>query len=168
MRNWVIGVAVAAIAAGAAAQGAPSKWGYFEQAGAPLQAGVQNARGAQLILKCDKPGKHQVYAIVVTGENLVPPTDRSPFQMRPAEFRFDEGANEEDRWRFYEKSAVAIDQTTTKALSHFLTGLSTAQKVRVRLNPERARWVEETFDVAGAHDAINRVFTSCGDDNPIA
>jgi hypothetical protein len=168
MRNWVIGIGVAAMAVGAAAQDASSKWGYFEQAGSPLQAGVQNARGAQLILKCDKPGKHQVYAVVVTGESLVPATDRSPFQMRPAEFRFDEGANEDDRWRFYEKSAVAIDQTTIKALTHFLTGLADAQKVRVRLNPDRGRWVEESFEVAGARDAINRVFTSCGDDNPIA
>src|SRR5687768_18477738 len=105
MRYLMIGVALAAVSVAAAGQ--TQSWAYFEQEGQPIQAGVVNADGAQLILKCDKPGKKSVYAVVVTPDTLVPPSSR-PYIL-PTEVRFDEKAPMEDRWRFYDKSAVAID-----------------------------------------------------------
>src|SRR5690606_41556146 len=56
MRYLIIGLGAVAIAAGASAQNAGSNWAYFEPEDGPMQAGVVNAKGEQLILKCDKPG----------------------------------------------------------------------------------------------------------------
>ena len=164
MRYWMIAAALAA--APAAAQNQASPWQYYTPAGGTVQAGVVNAQGAQLIIKCDKPGKGQVYAVVVTPEKLVPPSNQ-PFVNRSAELRFDAGATIEDRWRYYENSVVAIDQKPTVALSRFLNGLANAAKFHIRLNPERARYVEAEFDVAGARDAIARVYESCQDQSPV-
>ena len=164
MRYWMIAVALAA--APAAAQNQASPWQYYTPAGGTLQAGVVNAQGAQLIIKCDKPGKGQVFAVVVTPEKQVPPSNQ-PFVTRALELRFDAGAAVEDRWRYYENSVVAIDQKPTIALSRFLNGLANAQKFRIRTNPERARYVEADFDVGGARDAIARVYESCQDTSPV-
>src|SRR5690554_2044131 len=54
MRYLVMGVAAAALAAGAQAQ--QPAWGYFDADGSS-GAGVQAANGAQFMLKCDKPGR---------------------------------------------------------------------------------------------------------------
>jgi hypothetical protein len=169
MRYVVMGIALAATCGAALAQNdAPSSWGFFEAPDGSYGAGVQASNGAQMILKCDKPGKRSVYAVVVTPHALVPPTASAPFQMRPVELRFDARSPVDERWRFYERSAVAIDQTQTKALTRFLTGLASAQAVRVRMNPERGRYVEENFEVAGASDAIAKVYELCGDDSPVS
>jgi hypothetical protein len=164
LSKWVIGIGVAAVAASASAQDAATKWAYFEPEGAPMQAGVQNAQGAQLILKCDKPGKKSVYAVVVTPERLVPPA-RDPFVL-PTEVRFDENAPQEDRWRFYDNSAVAIDMRDQQALTRFMRGLPSASTLRLRMYVERGRTIEVSFEVAGAPDAISRVYESCQDDVP--
>jgi len=164
MRYMMIAVALAAVPA--AAQDQASPWRYFEPESGPIQAGVVNTQGAQLIIKCDKPGKGQVYAVVVTPEKLVPPSNQ-PFVNRSIELRFDAGATIEDRWRYYEQSVVAIDQKPTVALSRFLNGLANASKFHIRLNPERARYVEAEFDVGGARDAISRVYGSCQDQSPV-
>ena len=164
MRYLTIAVALAAVPA--AAQNQASAWQYYQPDGGTTQAGVVNAQGAQLILKCDKPGKGQVYAVVVTPEKLVPPSNQ-PFITRALELRFDTGAPREDRWRYYEQSVVAIDQKPTIALSRFLNELADAAKFKIRTNPERARYVEAEFDVSGARDAIARVYTSCQDTSPV-
>jgi hypothetical protein len=164
MRYMIIAAAVAATPA--AAQEQPSAWQYFEPDGGTVQAGVVNAQGAQLILKCDKPGRGQVYAVVVTPEKLVPPSNQ-PFITRALEMRFDTGATVEDRWRYYEQSVVAIDQKPTIALSRFLNGLANASRFHIRMNPERARYVEAEFEVGGARDAIGRVYASCQDQSPV-
>jgi hypothetical protein len=165
MRYLTIAVAVLA-AVPAAAQDQASPWQYYEPAGGTLQAGVVNAQGAQLILKCDKPGKGEVFAVVVTPEKQVPPTNNR-FVTRALELRFDADAPIEDRWRYYENSVVAIDQKPTIALTRFLNELADSTKVLVRTNPERARYVEAEFNVTGAREAIGRVYTSCQDQSPV-
>ena len=173
MRNWVIGMGVAAMAAGAVAQPTPapapapavqSQWRYFEQQGQPLQAGVVNAQGAQLILKCNAPGKKSVYVVMVNPERLVPPA-RDPFIL-PTEVRFDEQAPMEDRWRLTDNFAMAMNARGQLALDRFMDGLPTASKVRLRMYVERGRNIEVSFDVAGAQEAITRVYESCKDDLP--
>ena len=162
MRYLTMGVALTAVSVAATAQ-APG-WAYFEQEGQPMQAGVVNAQGAQLILKCDKPGKKSVYAVVVTPDRLVPPS-RDPYVL-PTEVRFDDGSPLEDRWRYYDQSAVAINMRGQNALDRFMTGLPSASKLRVRMYVERGRTIEVNFDVAGAQEAINRVYESCQVDAP--
>ena len=164
MRYGIIGFGLAAIAATASAQDAGSKWAYFEQEGQPMQAGVQNAQGAQLILKCDKPGKKSVYVVMVNPEPLVPPA-RDPYIL-PTEVRFDESAPQEDRWRFIGNSAMAMNARGQLALDRFMDGLPTASKLRLRMYVERGRTIEVNFDIAGAQDAISRVYESCKDDVP--
>ena len=124
MRYWMIGVGIAAIAASALAQDPASKWAYFEPEGGPMQAGVVNAQGAQLILKCDKPGKKSVYVVMVNPEPLVP-ASRSPYIL-PTEVRFDEKAPQEDRWRFIENSAMAMNARGQLALERLMDGLPRA------------------------------------------
>ena len=164
MRKWIIGIGAAAIAAGASAQDAASKWAYFEPEGQPMQAGVVNAEGAQLILKCDKPGKKSVYVVMVNPEPLVP-ASRDPFIL-PTEVRFDDNAPNEDRWRFIGNSAMAMNARGQLALDRLMDGLPTASSLRLRMYLERGRTIEVSFDVAGAQDAINRVYESCKDDVP--
>jgi len=164
MRKWIIGIGAAAIAAGASAQDAASKWAYFEPEGQPMQAGVVNAEGAQLILKCDKPGKKSVYVVMVNPEPLVP-ASRDPFIL-PTEVRFDDNAPNEDRWRFIGNSAMAMNARGQLALDRLMDGLPTASRLRLRMYLERGRTIEVSFDVAGAQDAINRVYESCKDDVP--
>ena len=164
MRYMMFVVALAAVPATAQEQASPGQ--YYEPDGGTVQAGVVNPQGAQLIIKCDKPGKGQVFAVIVTPEKQVPPSNQ-PFITRALELRFDAGAAIEDRWRYYENSVVAIDQKPTIALTRFLNGLADAAKFRIRTNPERARYVEAEFDVTGARDAIGRVYASCQDQSPV-
>lgn len=140
--------------------------GLFRARGRTDAGRVVNAKGEQLILKCDKPGNKSVYAVVVTPEPLVPP-QRDPYVL-PTEVRFDENAPTEDRWRYYDNSAVAIDMRGQQALTRFMRGLPNASKLRVRMNVERGRTIEVNFDVAGASEAIKRVYESCQDDAPIS
>ena len=162
MRYLTMGVALTAVSVAATAQ-APG-WAYFEQEGQPMQAGVVNAQGAQLILKCDKPGKKSVYVVMVNPEPLVP-ASRDPFIL-PTEVRFDDNAPNEDRWRFIGNSAMAMNARGQLALDRLMDGLPTASKLRLRMYLERGRTIEVSFDVAGAQDAINRVYESCKDDVP--
>jgi hypothetical protein len=166
MRYSTIAVALAAATVPTVAQSQASPWQYYEPAGGTVQAGVVNAQGAQLILKCDKPGKGQVFAVVVTPEKQVPPSNQ-PFVTRALELRFDAEAPIEDRWRYYENSVVAIDQKPTIALTRFINEIADSAKFRIRTNPERARYVEAEFDVTGARDAIGRVYASCQDTSPL-
>lgn len=166
MRNLAIGLCLAAVGAAAMAQGPATAWGAFEQ-GDIHGVGVQG-EGSQLLLKCDKPGRNSVYALMLTDENLLPPGPG--FQMRSAELRFDDKTPLEDRWRFYEKYVVAINKDGERSLTRLLTGLNDAQAVEVRLYPERgkSKVVTLKFNVAGAKDAITQVYESCKDTNPAA
>ena len=93
------------------------------------------------------------------------PPSRDPYVL-PTEVRFDDGSPLEDRWRYYDQSAVAINMRGQNALDRFMTGLPSASKLRVRMYVERGRTIEVNFDVAGAQEAINRVYESCQDDAP--
>lgn len=164
MRYWTMGMGLAAVAAAASAQAPATNWRYFEPEGQPIMAGVVNPEGAQLILKCDKPGKKSVYVVMVNPAPLVP-TARDPFIL-PTEVRFDEGSPQEDRWRFTGNSAMAMNARGQLALERLMVGLPTANKLRLRMYVERGRTIEVSFDVAGAQDAIRRVYESCQDDLP--
>lgn len=159
MRYLSIGIALAALAGAAQAQS--GNWGSFENG-----VGVQGAGGAQLLLKCDKPGKGSVYATVVSPTKLVPPSQT--FVMRAVKMRFDGGAMKDDRWRFYETTAVAVNKTSEKSLGMLLAPLADAKKLELTLEPGgRDKPVDLSFDVGGARDAIGQVYTACKDTSPL-
>ena len=62
---------------------------------------------------------------------------------------------------------VAIDRKPSVALSRFLNDLVGASKLHFRMSPEPHRFVVEEFEVAGAREAIARVYSSCGDQSPL-
>lgn len=164
MRVLMVAVALTAVPAAAQAQG--SAWGVFGGEGNDSSgAGVQSADGSQLILKCDKPGRYEVHAVVFSSSKLVGPARRPV--MSTITFRFDDGAAVKENWRFYEQTAVAVDQTNERALSRFLERLADAKKLNLRLEPEGRQPLDLSFDVAGARDAIAQVYQSCKDENPL-
>jgi hypothetical protein len=61
---------------------------------------------------------------------------------------------------------MALNARGQLALDRLMDGLPTASKLRLRMYVERGRTIEVSFDVAGAQEAINRVYASCQDDLP--
>jgi hypothetical protein len=165
MRYLMIGAALAAVSGAGLAQ--ESGWGYYEPEGGTMQAGVQGSNGTQLILKCDEPGKRKVYAVVVAPTQLAPAKGASQFENRPVTLAFDGGAPVKDTWRFNDKFAAAMDDVNLRTMSRFAEKLGGASKLTVSLEPFRQSPVHTSFDVAGAADAIARVYESCQDENPL-
>jgi len=145
------------------AQAQSSAWGYFVPESGPIQAGVQSPEGGQLILKCDEPGKGEVFAVIVSPEQLRPASNRP--QVRPLWLKFDDGSRDEDGWRHYENSVTALNTRRDRTLVQFLRDLADASTLEVRLEPSDGNPVLLNFQVAGAREAIARVFESCEDEN---
>ena len=165
MRIWLYGIVLAAVSASAGAQ--DSAWGYFDAGAGPASgAGVQASDGAQLLIKCDKPGKHNVFAVVVSPLNIAAPLPANKFESGPVTLRMDAAAPWEDNWRFNDKFAMAVDQGNTRSLTRLLEKLQAAKTFDVVLKPVGKGEVRTSFNVAGAHDAIARVYEACKDDNP--
>jgi hypothetical protein len=166
MRYWMFGVAVAALSAGAATA-QDSAWGFFGGAGQASGAGVQASDGSQLLIKCDKPGKHQVFAVVVATLNIAAPLPSNKYESQPVTLRMDEGAAWDDNWRFNDKFAMAVDQGNTRSLTRLLEKLAAAKTVEVHLKPVAKSPYNTSFNVAGAKEAIAKVYSDCGDVNPL-
>jgi len=164
-RFLVSAIALTAMAGGAKAQdaAADSAWAYFEPEGGLMQAGVQSANGGQLILKCDEAGEDKVFAVIFSPSRLRPPSDTP--QVRSVWLRYDDGPREEVRWRYYDQTVLALNTRRDNNLAQFLNDLVAANNVEIRLDPTDGAPVELNFPVAGARDAIARVFESCGDTN---
>jgi hypothetical protein len=148
-------------------QSAPqSVWAYFEGEGGLMQAGVQNAQGAQLIFKCDEAGDNTVYAVVFSPTRLRPPGPRP--QVRPLTLRFDDGARDTFTWRYYDQTVVALNTRRDSTLPPFVAELVNATRLEVGLQPVDGSPFQLNFTVTGAREAIDRVFASCGDSaNPL-
>ncbi|HEY7807712.1 MAG TPA: hypothetical protein VIC34_10990 [Croceibacterium sp.] len=166
MRYLMFGVALAALSTAAIAQS--SAWGFFNGANGGMGAGVQAADGAQLLIKCDKPGKHSVFAVVVSPLNLAPPLPINQFESDPVTVRMDDAAPWDDNWRFNDKFAMAVDQGNTRSLERLLGKLQSASTFDIHMRPVGKGEVHTTFSVAGAKEAIDKVFAGCKDDNPLA
>jgi hypothetical protein len=165
MRYWVLGVAAAALSVSATAQN--SAWGFFGGPGMASGAGVQAADGSQLLIKCDKPGKKQVFAVVVATLNIAAPLPNNKYESQPVTLRMDEDAAWDDNWRFNDKFAMAVDQGNTRSLTRLLEQLADAKTVEVHLKPVAKSPYNTSFNVAGAREAINKVYSDCGDTNPL-
>jgi hypothetical protein len=165
MRYWAFGVALAALSGTAIAQ--DSAWGYFGSAGAAAGAGVQASDGSQLLIKCDKPGKHSVIGVIVATTNLAAPLPAQKFESQPVTVRMDVGSPYDENWRFNDKFAMAVDQGNVRSLTRLLEKLSTAKTMDIQLKPLNHSIYSTSFKVAGAKDAISKVYSDCGDTNPL-
>lgn len=168
MRYIAFGVALLAV--GAATQAQAPGWNMYEAPGKgdfkPIQVFVQGTNGTQLIIKCDKPGQFETYAIVAT-QSALSASIQGRFEIRPVRIRFDGGAAIDDTWRFSGSFASAFDDRSQRTMTRFVQKLVTASKVEIQLEPFRQAPVQASFDVANGKDAINQVYTSCKDKTPV-
>lgn len=162
MRYLMFGVALAALSTAATAQS--SAWGFFNGG---MGAGVQGADGAQLLIKCDKPGKKSVFAVVVSPANVAAPLPGDRYESQPVTFRVDGKATQNDNWRFNDKFAMAVNKGNTTSLTRFLQAIDGGSKVHIDLKPLRLAPVSMDFNITGAKEAIAKVYESCKDDNPL-
>lgn len=159
--KYVLGLA----AMSAAANAQTPTWQFFEGEGGAMQAFVQDAEGRQLILKCDKPGRGSVSAVVFVHDKLITPNQKD-FDKRPIELMFDDDRPQEETWRFYENVAMAVNQPGERTLPRFVEQLSQSSQLRARLKPGDRAPTDVTFDVTGASEAITEVYKACKDQNP--
>jgi hypothetical protein len=168
MRFSVIMGAAVLAAVPAVAEGQDSVWGFFDAAGGS-GAGVQGADGNQLLFKCDKPGKREVYAIIVSASKELGAASITTNPIsRPISFRFDGKPPVSDNWRFYPKTAAATGKTADRALPRFVAALSGASKLDLLLDTGLGAPVPMSFNVTGAGDAIKTVYDKCKDQVPAA
>jgi hypothetical protein len=170
MRHSLAAVAVAALSTAALAQEQPaaqapqSAWQNFEQ-GEMKGAVLQAADGSQLVIKCDKPGRREVYAMIVSPEKKLAAPSSRPVS-RPIRFMFDDKSPSTENWRFYEQYTTALGKTSDRALPRFIVDLRKASKLRMILNTGIGPDVEMEFDVTGAGDAVTHVYEACNDREP--
>jgi hypothetical protein len=165
MRYWMFGAALAVVSATATAQ--DSAWGFFGSPGMASGAGVQASDGSQLLIKCDKPGKHSVFGVVVATTNLAAPLPATKYESQPVSVRMDTGAPWDENWRFNDKFAMAVDQGNVRSLTHLLEKLADAKTMTIQLKPLQHSIYTTSFNVAGAKAAIDKVYSDCGDTNPL-
>lgn len=171
MKHSLVAVLAATVSTVAVAQDQPaaqapaSAWQNFEQESGSSGAIVKAADGSQLVVKCDKPGRREVHAMILSGDKrLAVPNDR-PIS-RPIRFQFDNDSPTTENWRFYEKRAEALGRTGDRALARFIADLRNASTLRLRLDTGIGPEVEMSFDVAGAREAVTRVYEACRDSAP--
>lgn len=168
MKNLVIGSALAALSVGAIAQDGEGSWGFYEPGDGTMQAGIAGENGSQLIFKCDKPGKRKVYAVVVSPTQVAAAKGAAGYESRDVTLRFDDRAPTDDQWRFNDKFAMAMDDTNLRTMSRFGQGIADAKKLMVILKPYQKAQVQLSFDVAGARQAMERVYAACKDEAPFS
>ena len=164
MRNLVVALGLAAVSAAAfgqeaaaPAEGQASAWQLFENDDGKKGAIATATDGSQLVLKCDKPGRREVHAIILApSERLSAPTTRPV--SRPIWFQFDGNAPKTERWGFFEHYAIAQGKTPDRTLARFVVHLRGSSKVRMRLDTGIGPDVELDFNVAGSEAAIAQVY----------
>ena len=169
MKYFVAAISLAALATAAGAQDPlttpTSAWQFFTNAGGQTGASVRAADGSQLILKCDKPGQREVHAIVLSSTQKLGYPNTRPVS-RPITFQFDGTAPKTENWGFFESHAIAQGKDRNdRSLARFVGRLGDAKQVDMRLQTELGD-VDMTFNVAGAGDAITRVYETCKDRVP--
>ena len=170
-RDMRISIIAATLLAGATAVWAQTpEWQFYQDSKATnglLLAFVQSADGTQLMLKCDRRGKGNVYALFVSKQALAPQSNRDV--KGKIKFRFDDGASREVEWRFRQNTARAINAPGDRTLTRFLGQLSDADRMEAEIYPIDSLDLPITaqFDVHDAGDAIAKVYDSCKDKNPV-
>ena len=128
---------------------------------------MQAGDGSQLLIKCDKPGKHSVFGVVVATTNLAAPLPANKYESQPVTVRMDTGSPYDENWRFNDKFAMAVDQGNVRSLTTLLGKLATAKTMDIQLKPLDHAVYTTKFNVTGAKAAIDKVYKDCGDTNPL-
>lgn len=170
MRNPIAcSIITAALAATAATAQAPtSPWLYQQDASTNnrVLAFVEAPDGTQFILKCDAPGRRNVYGMISSDSRLGRPGPQPA--TRTITYRFDGGSPNKDNWRYYERTAVAVNTSRERTLPKLLEQMKDAKQMEVRLEPIDGTPISTSFEVSGTADAVSRVYESCEDDaNPL-
>ncbi|HYD25646.1 MAG TPA: hypothetical protein VEB68_12705 [Croceibacterium sp.] len=165
MKFAIVAAGLVAVAAAASGQEQASRWSYFEGEGGMTGAAVQAADGSQLILKCDKPGRREVYAMVVSGDARLAVPNQRPIS-RPITVRADGKSPETGDWRFYERYATALGKTSDRTLARFVVDLRNASSLNMRLDTGISQDVVVDFDVTGASEVVPHVYEVCKDTMP--
>ncbi|HWK42276.1 MAG TPA: hypothetical protein VNR60_10120 [Croceibacterium sp.] len=145
-------------------QTAESAWQFLEEGGEGSGAIAQAPDGSQVVLKCDKPGSREVYALIMSGEKKLA-TPKSQPMARPIRFLFDGKASQQS-WRFYETYVAAFGKTSDRSLARFVIDLRRASTLRVMMDTGLGPDVDLSFNVAGASEAISYVYEACRDSAP--
>ena len=165
MFRLITGLALDAVSSATVAQ--TPTWQFYEPGNGTLQAFVVAKDGTQFIIKCDQPGKRKVFAVVVTNSSLVAPMPDNKFESGPVTFRADAGAPQNDNWRYNDKFVMAVDQGNERSLTRLLEQIDGANALEVRLKPLGRTETGVDFDVTGAREAIEKVYTTCKDNSPL-
>ncbi|MGC1269177.1 MAG: hypothetical protein WA842_01115 [Croceibacterium sp.] len=167
MRKSIIAAAVAVAATSVHAQ--TPTWQYYEDGSAPLQAFVIAKDGAQLILKCDKPGKGKVLAVFVAKAPIAAPLANGRFESREVLVQVDDGGPYDDNLRFNDRFAMAVNQHSERSLTRLLEKIADGQKLDITLRPFKQAPVQMSFAIGGARAAIAKVYEACKDNtSPLA
>jgi hypothetical protein len=164
MRYVVLAAGLAA--ASVAVQAQNTAWGFFDGENGAGGAGVSAPDGSQLMIKCNKTGKGEVHGMVYSVKQLMRPT--TVFERRDLRLRFDDDPPFTTRWRYYDNTAMAVDQGNEKQMTRLAEELIEADTVEFRFDPKEGPPIELTFDVRGARAALAIVYERCKDVNPIA
>ena len=164
MKSIAFGIILTAAAIPASAQ--DSAWGYYQPGDGTLQAGVNGTRESQLILKCVKQGKHRVYAVIVAPNQIAPPAAGAKYTTGEVALEYDGKAPVTDQWRFNGVFAMAMDLNNVATMTRFGQKLADANKLAVTLKPFRLAPILLEFNVAGAREAMQRVYKACRDEPP--
>ena len=98
---------------------------------------------------------------------LAAPLPENRFESRAVTLRMDSNAPWDDNWRFNDKFAMAVDQGNDRQLTRLLQKLQGAKTFDIHMKPVGKGEVHTTFNVAGAKDAIGKVYAGCKDTSPI-
>lgn len=170
MRHSLAAIIVAALSTTAlaqeqsAAETPQSAWQNFEE-GEMKGAVLEASDGSQLVIKCDKPGRREVYALIFSPEKRLAAPSSRPVS-RPIRFAFDGKSPSTEDWRFYEQYATALGKTNDRALPRFIVDLRKASALRLILSTGIGPDVEMEFNVTGAREAITSVYEVCRDSAP--
>lgn len=171
MRYSLAAALAVAVSAAAVAQNQPageaptSGWQTFEDDSGRSGVLLKADNGSQIVIKCDKPGKREVHAMIMSSNDRLAVPSSRPIS-RPIRFQFDSKSPSTENWRFYETYAMASGKTGDRALARFVVDLRNASKVRTLLSTGIGPDVDISFDVAGAKDAIAHVYEACRDSAP--
>lgn len=171
MRYLAVALSVAAASSMAVAQGQPTmspgpgQWQYFQSGG--MNGARVKGTGGSLVVKCDKPGKREVYAMLVSDDAKLAISQQAP-PSRPIRYVVDDKTIKTGSWRFYDTYATALGKTADGGaeLDHFIIELRKGSKIEMRANTGMSADVVFGFDVTGAREAVTHVYQMCKDEPP--
>ena len=131
----------------------------------PVMAQVAGTLKEINVKEGDDLSEGQVVAVLFSKSAFSPP--RNSYVMRPVTVQVDKGRAMEERWRYFGQTVTAVDMKNERSLTTLVGEMEKGTELHLRVNPESASSYEITFPIQGAHEALGRVYESCGDTYPV-